>query len=292
MIASMTGFGKGEAEANGYRASVEVRSVNGRFGEVSVRLPRALAEFEPRIKEAVLTVLSRGRIDVSLSLVGHEAEQGVPVLNEVAVEGYRKGIEALKESLGVEGDITPLGLASLPNVFTLESVVPDPELLWPAVESACQRAVAGCQTMRRAEGEKLSRDLFERIHRVEELIVQVEARAPARTEEVQRRLEDKLAALLSPEQMDQSRVLMEVAILAERSDITEECVRFHSHNVQFLETLGRGDGVGRRLNFLVQEMLREANTIGSKAGDSEIIHVVVEIKEEIEKIREQVQNIE
>lgn len=292
MVASMTGFGKGDAESNGYRAAVEVRSVNGRFGDVFVHLPRALTELESRIKEIVLATLSRGRVDISLTLEGKGAEQGLPVLNEAVLSAYLEGVNVLRGRVASTREIDPTALAMLPNMFGFEADTPDVETLWPAVEAACEAAVAQCQAMRCAEGEKLARDLLERVQALEDLLGKVEERAPARVEEVQKRLEEKLARMLTPEQVDQNRVLMEVALLAERSDITEECVRFHSHNAQFLGAIGLDEPVGRRLNFLLQEMLREANTIGSKAGDSEIAHLVVEVKEELEKIKEQVQNIE
>lgn len=292
MVASMTGFGKGDAESNGYRAEVEIRSVNGRHGEVFLHLPRALTEVGSRIKEIVLATLSRGRVETSLTLEGKGAEQGLPVLNEAVLAAYLEGLNVLRGRVASTREIDPTALAMLPDMFGFEADAPDIEALWPAVETACQAAVAQCQAMRCAEGEKLAQDLVQRVQALEHLLGQVEERAPARVEEVRQRLEEKLARMLTPEQVDQNRVLMEIAVLAERSDITEECVRFHSHNAQFLKALEMDEPVGRRLNFLLQEMLREANTIGSKAGDSEIAHLIVEAKEELEKIREQVQNIE
>ena len=292
MVASMTGFGKGEADADGYRASVEARSVNGRYGEVSVHLPRMLAELEPRIKEIVLATLSRGRVDVSVILKGEGEEVGIPVLNVEVLDAYREGLEALKARIDGCGEVDALQVAMLPNVFGFEAPTPDTEAVWAVLEPACRGAVAQCQAMRQTEGKKLARDLVSRVRALETLLSQVEALAPLRVAAVRQKVEEKLHEFLVPEQVDQNRLLMEVALLAERSDITEECVRFHSHNAQFLQTLERDEAVGRRLNFLLQEMLREANTIGSKSGDADIAHLVVEMKEEIEKLREQVQNIE
>lgn len=292
MAVSMTGFGRGEAEANGYRASIEVRSVNGRYGDVSVHLSRTLAELEPRIKEVVLSTISRGHVSVSVTLKGEEVERGIPVLNLGILDAYQEGLEVLKARMGLSGKVDLMQVAMLPNIFEFETKAPDLEALWAVVELACQAAVSQCQAMRCVEGEKLAQDLVGRIDALETLVHRVEALAPGRVEAVRKKLEEKLQEFLTPEQVDENRLLMEIALLAERSDITEEYVRFHSHNAQFLQTLGRDEVVGRRLNFLLQEMLREANTIGSKAGDAEIAHLVVEMKEEIEKLKEQVQNIE
>ena len=292
MVASMTGFGKGEAEADGYRASVEIRSVNGRYGDVSVHMSRSLAELEPRIKEGVLSVLSRGRIDVSVTLAGGGAEQGLPALNVEVLDAYLEGVEALKKRAGLSGQADLMGMATLPSLFSFEARALNLEAAWAVVEPATRAAVTGCQAMRRTEGEKLAQDFVVRLRTLEALIRKVEALAPTRVVSVRQKLEEKLQDLLGPEQIDPNRLLMEIALLAERSDVTEECVRFHSHNEQFLQTLDLEEAVGRRLNFLLQEMLREANTIGSKAGDAEIAHLVVEMKEELEKLREQVQNVE
>lgn len=292
MVASMTGFGRGETEADGYRASVEVRSVNGRYGDVSVRLPRTLAELEPRIKALVLSTVSRGQVSVSIMLKGEAVERGVPVVNVGILEAYKEGLEVLKARMGLAGEVDLIQAAMLPDIFEFETKAPDVEAIWAVVGPACQAGVARCQAMRRAEGEKLAQDLVDRIGRLESLVCKVEELAPARVETVRQKLEEKLREFLGPEQVDENRLLMEVALLAERSDITEEYVRFRSHNAQFLQTLKWDEAVGRRLNFLLQEMLREANTIGSKTGDVEIAHLVVEMKEEIEKLKEQVQNIE
>ncbi|MCZ6631918.1 MAG: YicC family protein [bacterium] len=292
MIASMTGFGKGETEAGEYRASVEVRSVNGRYGDVVVHISRSLSELESRIKSAVLETVSRGRVDVSVNVEGQQTEQGRPVLNLDVVDAYGEVLAVLKERLQLSGEADLAAVVTLPHLFNFESQGLDLDAVWEAIAPAIQEAVSGCLNMRKAEGKKLAEDFVARIGILEDLLQQVEALAPERVVTIRQKLEDKLAMLLTPEQVDENRLLMEISILAERSDVTEECVRFYSHNAQFLETMKRNEAVGRRLNFLLQEMLREANTIGSKAGDAEIAHLVVEMKEEIEKLKEQVQNIE
>lgn len=291
MLASMTGFGKSLVEAEGVCAGVEVRTVNGKYGDVSMHLPRYLSELESRIRDLVLSTISRGRIDVSITIKNEQGTQVVPRLNDTVVEAYLSELGKLAQ-MGVSGDATVATVASLPNAFSFETEKADAEVLWNLIEPGCLEAVSECQRMRRVEGEKLAEDFRLRIGLLKGLIGKVEVLAPTRVESAKKRLEEKLKALLTPEAVDQSRLMMEVAILAERSDITEECVRFHSHNAQFLETLERDESVGRRLNFLLQEMLREANTIGSKAGNADIAHLVVEMKEEIEKLKEQALNVE
>ncbi|MDE2998901.1 MAG: YicC family protein [Gemmatimonadota bacterium] len=292
MVVSMTGFGRGEVETDGCRASVELRSVNGRYGEVSVHLPRHLSPLENRIRDLVLSVLSRGHIRVSLNVAGDASGQGIPVLNERVFEGYRDGLARLQSRLGASGAPDPVQVALMPNVFEFESGAPDLDAVWKVVAPACEEAVAQCQSMRAAEGRQLAADLVRRIHLLRDLLVKIQELAPRQVEAMRKRLDEKLRELIAPENVDRNRLLTEIALLSERADITEETVRFHSHNEQFLKTLDREEPVGKRLNFLLQEMLREANTIGSKAGDAEIAHLVVGVKEEIEKLKEQVQNIE
>lgn len=292
MVASMTGFGRGETETNGYRATVEVKSVNGRYGEVDVHLPRQLSALEPRIKDLVLAVLSRGRIRVSLNLDGDALEQGIPILNERVFEGYRNGFVRIQTRLGLSEAPDPMQVALMPNVFEIEYRAPDLDAVWKVIAPACEQAVAQCQSMRTREGGRLAEDFVRRVHHLEDVITQIRKQAPQQIESARRRLDGKLRELIAPEQIDRNRLITEIALLAERVDITEETVRFHSHNEQFLKTLDRDEPIGRRLNFLLQEMLREANTIGSKTTDVEIAHLVVDVKEEIEKLKEQVQNIE
>ena len=292
MIGSMTGFGKGVAEGEVGRVIVEVQSVNGKYGDVVVHLPCSLPELESRINARVLSVFSRGRITVIVTLQSNVPEQGLPVLKTEVLAAYLKGIEAIRAQAELAGEVDVMQVAQLPQTFAFEVPEIDVDALWDAVADALDQALCACRTMRLAEGEKLVGDFRERIVVIENLLAQVEALAPRRVEAVRKRLEEKVARLTRPEQVDENRLMMEIALLTERSDITEECVRFHSHNAQFLDMLDREEAVGRRLNFLLQEMLREANTMGSKAGDADIAHVVVAIKEEIEKLKEQVQNIE
>jgi uncharacterized protein (TIGR00255 family) len=292
MIASMTGFGKGVAEGEIGRVTVEVRSVNGRYGDVTVHMPRSFLALEARIKDLVLASVSRGRIDVSIDVHGQQSDQGVPVLRTEVLSAYCNEINIIQKQLGSSDKIDVMRLATLPHLFGFEAPTVDSELLWKTLEGALTQATEGCLAMRLAEGSKLTTDFRKRIAYLNTLLKRVEALAPKRIDVVRQKLSDKLAQLLTPEQVDKNRLMMEIALLAERSDVTEECVRFYSHNEQYLNMLDQDEAVGRRLNFLLQEMLREANTIGSKAGDAEIAHIVVNIKEELEKLKEQVQNIE
>ncbi len=292
MVVSMTGFGRGTAEQDGCVASVEVKTVNGRYADISVHLPRTLTELEPRIKDLVSERIARGNATVSLSVSGGAVEYGVPVLNESVLAGYQKGIELLRQRLGSEGQANAIQVAMLPHVFEFEAQVTDLEAVWRAVEPAARKAVAACHEMRSTEGRKLVEDMTKRVCTLDGLVRRVEVLAPERVTTARQRLEDKLKEFLGPGTVDEGRLLTEIALLADRVDITEECVRFHSHNEQFLNAVEGNEPAGRRLNFLLQEMLREANTIGSKANDAEIAHLGVEMKEEIEKLKEQVQNIE
>lgn len=291
MIASMTGFGKGEASDAQNRASVEVRTVNSRYCDVAPRMPQFLSGLESRLKEVVQATISRGRIEVTVSFEGAGASVGVPVLNLEVARGYWEGLSRLREALGIDGALDLGTVAALPDVFRYASEGVDLGAAWALVERAAAAALDQCNRMRRAEGDLLRRDFEARVGALERLLREVEALAPGRVAAARDRLRERVAQLLTNE-VDPDRLAAEVAILADRMDITEECVRFHSHNEQFLRSLERDEPVGRRLNFLLQEMGREANTVGSKANDAAIAHLVVEMKEEIERLREQVQNVE
>ncbi len=291
MVVSMTGFGKGDASDGRSRAVAEVRTVNSRFCDVALRIPSFLAPLEPRLKEVVQSAISRGRIEVTLSFEGAWAGVGTPVLNVEVARGYWEGLSRLRDALNIAGEIDIRTVAALPDVFQYTSNGLDPETAWSLVEKAATVALEQCNRMRRTEGELLRKDFEGRIGTLNRLLGQVEILAPARGAAGRDRLRERIAQLLT-NGIDEDRLATEVAILADRLDITEECVRFHSHNEQFLLSLQRDEPVGRRLNFLLQEMGREANTVGSKANDAAIAHLVVEMKEELERLREQVQNVE
>ena len=292
MISSMTGYGCGASGSDSRRYVVEIRSENNRFLEISVRLPKALTSLEPRIKNCVQDSLSRGRIYVSLSVDGtSESEQRLVVDDEV-VRSYYDALSAIKERFGLRGEITLDIVTRFPNILTFEVLEENIDKEWSFIEPAVRKALTSLMEMRKAEGAQVQVDLEKRVDILEDFITKVEAEAPKGVALAREKLEERLRFILGVAEIDPLRLAVEAGIIAERCDVTEECVRFHSHNHLFKDTLKAGGPIGKRLNFLLQEMNREANTIGSKGYNTIISHCVVQMKEEIEKLREQVQNIE
>ena len=292
MIESMTGYGQGEIERDGAKVTVEVRSVNNRFLDQQIRMPKFLHLLEGRVRETTGSFISRGKLN--LSLTWEQLEEGavrISVDLETARE-LRELLRQLTSSLDLGGEIRLEHLMNFSDIFRQERREWDPDRAWPLVDEAVRQAMERLQGMRRKEGQQLEKDMVARLDHLEELLGDIENCYPANVEEIQRRLEERISQLIEAPQVDQQRLAMEVAILAEKADITEECVRFRSHIELFRSTLQTGGPVGRKLNFLLQELNREANTMASKASDVTVAHRVVEIKEEIERIREQVQNVE
>ena len=292
MIRSMTGFGSGESEATGVRTAVEIRSVNGRFCEISIKLPKGIAPLEGRIRELVQSHAKRGNLSVSVRREGDSNGTPEYVVDMDAGRKYYDSLRQLQDALDVPGDITLDMIAAYPGLLKPATEDYDLEEAWQAVDPALTDALTALTAMKDREGGQLAIDLTGRISHMAEILEDIAGRAPQRVEAVRERLHDKIAGLLGEDQVDPQRLAMEVTLFADRSDITEECVRFRSHCKEFLTALQSDEVAGRRLNFLLQEMNREANTIGSKANDTDIGHQVITIKEELEKIREQVQNIE
>lgn len=293
MIKSMTGYGRGEACAEGRRFTVELKSVNNRFCEVILRQPRSLAQIEDKIKRRIQERVNRGRVDgyISIEETG-EITPAVKVDKALAV-AYHKAMEELKESLSISDVISIKDLISLPNVISLEQPEENVEEWLAAVEEATDRALDGLLAMRQNEGQRLKTDILQRADEIHRLILeQVSERAPLVVQEHREKLSQRLAEWLEGGVIDETRLAAEVAIFTDRADISEEIVRLSSHLQQLKEILAEGGPVGRKLDFLVQEMNREINTIGSKANDLVITNAVVNAKSELEKIREQVQNIE
>jgi uncharacterized protein (TIGR00255 family) len=292
MIRSMTGYGKGESAYAGGRIIVELRSVNHRYGEISVKLPRALMPFENEIKKRVAERLSRGKIDIFIQVEG-AGGVGVPTANLPLARGYFRAFSAIREALGLDGEVDLALVASQRDVITVAaeaeaSLEEIPQELLAALEEGLNRV----DEMRCFEGASLLADFHKRRDILNEFIVRVTARSPLVVAEYAARLKERILALTSDSGLPEERVALEVALLADKCDITEELVRLESHLRQFDETLQRGEPVGRKLDFLLQEINREVNTVGSKANDAEIAACVVELKGELEKIREQVQNVE
>ena len=288
----MTGYGRGEIEEDGLRVSAEIKSVNNRFLEVAVKLPRFLAPLESDVREAVQKKLSRGRIfiDVSWDEPGGPAE--TVVLDEVAADVYYKLLQSLKERFGLSGEVDLATFASLPDLLKKEVKEWEPSRALPHVKEALGIALDDLVEMKTKEGVALAEDLRARLNLMLNRLEAIEKRAPERVEELRERLAKRLKELNESGEYDEALLTQEVVIFAERTDYTEECVRFGIHCKNFIDYLDSGGAVGRKLNFLLQELGREANTIGAKAGDALVSENVVLIKEELEKVREQVQNIE
>jgi uncharacterized protein (TIGR00255 family) len=288
----MTGYGRGEIEENGLRISAEIKSVNNRFLEVAVKLPRFLAPLESEIREAIHKKVSRGRlfVDISWDEPGGPAE--TVVLDEVAADVYYKLLQSLKQRFGISGEVDLATLASLPDLLKKEVREWEPSRALPFVREALGIALDDLVEMKSREGEALAEDLRSRLNLMLTRLEAIEKRAPERVEELRERLHKRLKELNDGGEYDEALLAQEVVLYAERTDYTEECVRFGIHCRNFIDYLDSGGAVGRKLNFLLQELGREANTIGSKAGDALVSENVVLIKEELEKVREQVQNIE
>ncbi|MGQ9560358.1 MAG: YicC/YloC family endoribonuclease [Candidatus Oleimicrobiaceae bacterium] len=292
MIASMTGFGAGVCSEGGIEANAEVRSFNNRFLEVSVHLPRFLAHRDQQVKEIVRRRVARGRVNVSISVkMENNSYLGLKVDLEMA-RAYKRLLQELNEELALKDQVRLDHLVGLPDLFTVEGDQERAESAWVVAERALAAALEQMVTMRLQEGAELRKDLEKRIALLEEKVYQIELHSQRRAPEVLRRLRARVQALIGEVAMDEVRLAQEVALLVDRMDVTEECVRFHSHNTLFVASMDGEEPSGRRLNFLLQEMQREANTIGAKAADADISHLVVDLKDEVEKMREQIQNIE
>lgn len=292
MIKSMTGYGKGEAASERGRFAVEIRSVNHRYGEIAVRMPRGFLSLEQEVKRTVSTALKRGKIDVIVQWEENVAVEGLPRIDSAVASGYHAAFTALSRELGIAADV-PLSLIVAQKGVLRESAAAIDEAEYqPQLVSAAQAAVAAIDAMRRREGEALAADLLARRRQVAEWAGEIGARAPQVVAEYQQKLKARLDQLLEGVEMDGARLAQEVALMADRCDVTEELVRLSSHFAQFDETLGLAEPVGRKLDFLMQEMNREVNTIGSKSSDAVITTLVIRIKAEMEKMREQVQNVE
>ncbi len=292
MITSMTGYGRGEEVREGFEAFAEVRSLNHRFLDVVVRLPKGLSPYEDSVKEIVRRQITRGRITLSVSLKS-EQENGFGLRVDLeAAQQYKRLLETLSEKLKLKGAITIDHLLHFSEVMTVDSPVDLPERAWECVQAALEKALHDLNSMRRREGTEMANDLHQRIDLLQKCLEEIEARSISRRREEFQKQYARLLEMLDTKELDRERLELEIALLADRVDVTEECTRFRSHNTLFEEAMNDAEPSGRRLNFLLQEMNREANTIGAKANDAKIAHLVVKLKEEVERLREQIQNIE
>ncbi len=292
MIASMTGYGTAELIREDLKATVEISSVNNRFCEMQFRLPKNLSPLEPKVKELILGRITRGKVSFSLNWEEAAPAASFVKLNQEAADVYFNIMQELKKRYGLAGDVRLDQFFNLPDLVKVEKEEPDLDRAWEIVSGITRKALEEFDGMRRAEGEKLAQDMIQRISKLNHTIDQIEKLAPLSIDTYRKKLAGKIRELVSDSPVDQHRLELEVALMAEKCDVTEECVRFKSHNQQFLAAFQEDAPVGKRLTFLLQEMNREANTIGSKAADAEIARKVIYLKEEIEKLREQTQNIE
>jgi len=292
MIASMTGFGRGEAHREGITVSVELRTVNSRFLEVTARLPRSLNLRENDVKEVIRRKISRGKINLLASIEREESGNLGLTVNAQAARAYYRLLADLRRTLRLREPVRLEHLLQFSEIFEQRDGAETSNAEWEALEEALVAALDSLASMRRAEGGELERDFRSRIALLEGMITDVERLSAEQVPEERTRLRERVAQLLDKTPVDEGRLEMELALLADRLDVTEECVRFRSHNKFFLEALASPEAVGRKLNFLIQEMNREVNTIGSKSSSPAIAHLVVKMKEELEKVREQLQNIE
>jgi uncharacterized protein (TIGR00255 family) len=289
----MTGYGRSERKEGHLTLMAEVRSVNNRYLEVASKLPRSMALRENEIKELVRSKFLRGKINIVVN-ISHENSSELPLkINREAVRLYSTLLKELKKTAGLKQPITIDHLLTFPEILEINEFGKGDEQEWALLQKVLLAALEETAAMRRREGAELAKDLRERIHTIEQDLDKVERLAQGRLPDERSRLETRLKELLTDQNViDNRRLEFEIALFVDKLDVTEECVRFRCHNKFFLEDLNSNESAGRKLNFLIQEMNREANTIGSKANNAEIAHVVVAIKEELEKIREQLQNIE
>lgn len=293
MIASMTGFGRGEAELNDYTATVELRSVNSRFCEVSTRLPKILVERDADIQKMIKAVFARGRINVQVNVEFPGGSSTNLVVDETIAADYVSLLESLRRKTGVEDPVRLDHLLKNPDLFRApEEDEALAEKSWAVTKEAIKTAAEEMHVMRIQEGQALEVELRERIAGISARLSEIEVEAPKRLPTAGEKLRARLEEIVDDERIDNDRLEFELALLADKLDVREECVRLHSHLDLFLEGLEGDKPVGRKLNFLSQEMNREINTIGSKANDAGLSHLVVEMKEDLEKIREQVENVE
>ena len=292
MVKSMTGYGRAVETVNGREFTVELRSVNNRYLDCSVKLPRSLSFAEEAVKQAVKNTISRGKVDVYISVHSETAADVQVTLNAAMVEGYLAAMKQMVDTYGIRDDISVSLLSRMNEVFTVEKPQVDEEQLLSDLMSVVAKALESYDAMRAAEGKALENDLRRRGNTILELVAQVEAGNGQTVIDYRTRLYNKLKEVLADTAIDESRILTEAAIFADKVCVEEETVRLRSHLEQMNAMLTAGGALGRKLDFLLQEMNRESNTIGSKCTDVKLARIVVDIKAELEKIREQTQNIE
>lgn len=292
MIKSMTGYGSAEGSCGGLEISLELKSVNNRYLDCSVRLPRNFLFAEETIRSEVQRRISRGKVDVFVNVASSGADDIVVAVNGALAKGYSEAVARIARELGLENSLTAYDVSRFPEVLSVEKRELDRDAIEAVLREICSQALDRFDSMRAAEGDRLCSDIAGRLDTIEALVSEVERRSPETVAEYRARLYRKMNEILQNRAIDEQRILTEAAIFADKTAVDEETVRLHSHISQLRGMLKSGSPIGRKMDFLVQEFNREANTIGSKCADSAIARSVIELKSEIEKIREQVQNIE
>ena len=292
MIKSMTGFGRGVAESENYAINVEIKSVNHRFCELYVRSPKQLSLFEDSIKRTVTSRVRRGKVDIFISFEQIGIKKPLLKVDKELALAYYNAMSDLAHDCQLPPSIEINYLAQMPGIFTLESGEDDQEEIEALLKESVESAVNGLITMRTTEGEALANDLLSHLDLVESATCEIEKLAATVVAEQKQKLEQRISLLLEDIEVDQTRLANEIAFFADKVDINEELTRLFSHVKQFRQTLQNNDSVGRKLDFILQEMLREINTIGSKSNNLSINNLVIDTKNELEKIKEQVQNVE
>ncbi len=292
MIHSMTGFGRFEGQVNGRSITLEIKSVNHRYTEFNFRVTRGYSFLEEKLKNYITSKVSRGKIDMFVSITEPEDTPAEVVINHNLAQGYLNAFKELSDTYSIPNDITVNDIARYPDVLTVNKAKEDEDKVYADVITAVDSALEGFMSMREAEGERLKADVLSRAETIMELVSEIEKRSPETVADYQNRLRDKIEEFLGSGEYDEQRIITEVAVFADKVAVDEETVRLRSHFDQLNTYLASDVPVGRSIDFLIQEMNREANTIGSKVKDAEIAQKVVKIKNEIEKIREQIQNIE
>ena len=294
MVKSMTGFGRATSDDENNRSfSIEIKSVNHRYLDVNVRMPKTFISLEEKIRRLISEKLNRGKVDVFINFKDYSKAQGIAKVNLEFAKSYVKCLDTLKnEFKDIEDNIKISMIANHPEVIVIEEKEDDLEKLWLDIKVVLEKAVDNIVSMRRNEGEKLAKDILAKCIKIEGLVDFIESKSSIIVENHRNKLKEKIKDLLGDVNIDENRLAMEVVIFADKATIDEEIIRLRSHISQLRESLSFKEAIGRKLDFLVQEMNREANTIASKSTDLEITNSVIDIKNIIEKIREQVQNIE
>ena len=292
MIMSMTGYGNATGNYEGMELTVELKSVNNRFLDTNIRLPRGFLFAEDTLKKAIAEKVNRGKVDVFVTIDSAGAEDFQINVNEPLLEGYLQALHGISEKYGLHFDLTASGASRLPDVLTVEKKEADQQAIADALVKLTQEAVDNFNEMRAREGKKLEEDILSKLCGIESMISAVEEASPKTVADYRARLEAKMQEVLGQTGVDETRILTEAAIFADKVAVDEETVRLRSHIEQMRGMFAEGSPIGRKMDFLVQEFNREANTIGSKCNDKDVTKIVVDLKSEIEKIREQIQNIE